>query len=203
MTSQMPFSPAAAPHSAGRLLRVVYLLQLAAVLTMAVGMTLVWWQDTGTLTFWIATPPGFDPAPMADGIRAAAQNLGGIGNVTYLPAGGDLSSVRAFDTGPGNMVIDGLMSLLTAGAATFDRDGEMAASGVVDRAMLDELLADDYLRRDRRFGRKAQVNKPSERQKQSCHKDYDEKEKQPAWSDGRERHGQYQRDPDRSDDDEH
>ncbi|NLX08639.1 MAG: hypothetical protein GXY36_03200 [Chloroflexi bacterium] len=50
MTSQMPFSPAAAPHSAGRLLRVVYLLQLAAVLTMAVGMTLVWWQDTGTLT---------------------------------------------------------------------------------------------------------------------------------------------------------
>lgn len=76
----------------------------------------------------------------------AAQNLGGIGNVTYLPAGGDLGSVRAFDTGPGNMVIDGLMSLLTAGAATFDRDGEMAASGVVDRAMLDELLADDYLR---------------------------------------------------------
>src|SRR5690606_9235092 len=76
----------------------------------------------------------------------AAQNLGGIGNVTYLPAGGDLGSVLAFDTGPGNMVIDGLMSLLTAGAATFDRDGEMAASGVVDRAMLDELLADDYLR---------------------------------------------------------
>lgn len=76
----------------------------------------------------------------------AAQNLGGIGNVTYLPAGGDLGAVRAFDTGPGNMVIDGVMSLLTAGAATFDRDGEMAAAGVVERALLDELLADDYLR---------------------------------------------------------
>lgn len=76
----------------------------------------------------------------------AVQNIGGIGNVTYLPAGGDLESVRAFDTGPGNMVIDGLVTLLTAGAETMDRDGEMAAAGTVDRALLDDLLADDYLR---------------------------------------------------------
>lgn len=78
--------------------------------------------------------------------QRAVQNIGGIGNVTYLPAGGDLESVRAFDTGPGNMVIDGLVSLLTAGAETMDRDGEMAAAGTVDRALLDDLLADDYLR---------------------------------------------------------
>lgn len=76
----------------------------------------------------------------------ALQNIGGIGNVTYLPAGGDLASIRAFDTGPGNMVIDGLMTLLTAGAEVFDRDGEMAAAGTVDRALLDEWLDDDYLR---------------------------------------------------------
>lgn len=76
----------------------------------------------------------------------AVQNIGGIGNVTYLPAGGELASVRAFDTGPGNMVMDGLMTLLTAGAETLDRDGELAAAGIVDRALLDDLLADDYLR---------------------------------------------------------
>jgi anhydro-N-acetylmuramic acid kinase len=79
--------------------------------------------------------------------RRAAQNIGGIGNVTYLPAGGAVGEVRAFDTGPGNMVIDGLMTLLTAGAAAFDRDGELAASGTVDRALLDDLLTDEYLRR--------------------------------------------------------
>lgn len=78
--------------------------------------------------------------------QRAVQNIGGIGNVTYLPAAGDLASVRAFDTGPGNMVIDGLVTLLTAGAETMDRDGEMAAAGTVDRALLDDLLADDYLR---------------------------------------------------------
>ena len=75
----------------------------------------------------------------------AVQNIGGIGNVTCLPAGGGLDAVRAFDTGPGNMVIDGLVTLLTDGAATFDRDGELAADGTVDHALLDELLRDPYL----------------------------------------------------------
>ncbi len=75
----------------------------------------------------------------------AVQNIGGIGNVTLLPAGGDLAAVLAFDTGPGNMVIDGVVTLLTAGAATFDRDGAFAAEGNVDRALLDTLLEDTYL----------------------------------------------------------
>jgi anhydro-N-acetylmuramic acid kinase len=75
----------------------------------------------------------------------AVQNIGGIGNVTYLPAGGDLAAVRAFDTGPGNMVIDGVTTLLTGGAATFDRDGAFAAEGSVDQALLDTLLEDGYL----------------------------------------------------------
>jgi anhydro-N-acetylmuramic acid kinase len=75
----------------------------------------------------------------------AVQNIGGIGNVTSLPAGCDLTDVRAFDTGPGNMVIDGLATLLTGGAATFDRDGAFAAAGSVDPALLDELMRDPYL----------------------------------------------------------
>ena len=76
----------------------------------------------------------------------AVQNIGGIGNVTCLPAGGGPETVRAFDTGPGNMVIDGLVTLLTDGTATFDREGAMAAAGQIDGDFLDELMQDSYLR---------------------------------------------------------
>ncbi len=90
--------------------------------------------------------PYFDWVVLRHPDRArAVQNIGGIGNVTYLPAGGGLAEVRAFDTGPGNMVIDGLVTLLTDGAATFDRDGTVAAAGTVDGALLDELMTDGYL----------------------------------------------------------
>ena len=73
-------------------------------------------------------------------------NLGGIGNVTHLPAGGSLSSVRAFDTGPGNMVLDGLIRRLTDGRQTMDRDGRLAAQGTVDTGLLAELLAHPFLK---------------------------------------------------------
>lgn len=76
----------------------------------------------------------------------AVQNIGGIGNVTCLPAGGGLEAVRAFDTGPGNMVIDGLVTLLTDGAATFDRDGALGVAGTIDETLLQELMQDAYLR---------------------------------------------------------
>ncbi|MDE3036624.1 MAG: anhydro-N-acetylmuramic acid kinase, partial [Nitrospirota bacterium] len=72
-------------------------------------------------------------------------NLGGIGNVTYLPAGGALSSLQAFDTGPGNMVLDGLVRRLTNGRQAMDRDGRLAAKGVVDAGLLTELLAHPFL----------------------------------------------------------
>jgi len=72
-------------------------------------------------------------------------NLGGIGNVTSLPAGGDLSTVRAFDTGPGNMVLDGLVGRLTEGRQTMDRGGRRAAQGTVDARLLMELLAHPFL----------------------------------------------------------
>jgi len=69
------------------------------------------------------------------------QNVGGIANVTVLPAGAGIDAVYAFDTGPGNMVIDALTQLLTGGP--FDRDGALAARGTVDEVLLAELLEDD------------------------------------------------------------
>ncbi len=72
----------------------------------------------------------------------ALQNIGGIGNVTFLPAGAPSSSALAFDTGPGNMVVDALVSELFE--EPFDRDGKIAASGRVDEAMLAQLLDAHY-----------------------------------------------------------
>jgi anhydro-N-acetylmuramic acid kinase len=75
----------------------------------------------------------------------AVQNIGGIANVTYLPAGGDPGGVIAFDTGPGNMLIDDGAARATDGAQRYDRDGALAAAGTVDEALLAELMAHPYL----------------------------------------------------------
>ncbi len=72
------------------------------------------------------------------------QNVGGIGNVTYLPPGGGRDDVIAFDTGPGNMVIDGVTEAVTGGRLRYDRDGELAAAGRVHAELLDRWLADPY-----------------------------------------------------------
>jgi len=74
-------------------------------------------------------------------------NLGGISNVTYLPAGGDLNDIRAFDTGPGNMVLDTLVARMTGGRQSMDRGGRMAARGRVDVTLLRRLLAHPFLHR--------------------------------------------------------
>ncbi|HYL80525.1 MAG TPA: anhydro-N-acetylmuramic acid kinase [Candidatus Acidoferrum sp.] len=74
-------------------------------------------------------------------------NLGGISNVTYLPAGCGIEAVRAFDTGPGNMILDALVQRLTGGRRVMDRDGRMAARGTVDATLLDELSSHPFLRR--------------------------------------------------------
>ncbi len=73
-------------------------------------------------------------------------NLGGIGNVTYLPAGKGLDAVVAFDTGPGNMVMDGLVQRLTKGKEAMDRGGRLAAKGKVAVGLLAKLLAHPYLK---------------------------------------------------------
>ncbi len=79
----------------------------------------------------------------------AVQNIGGIANVTFLPPSGSGTpeGVVAFDTGPGNMVIDGVMRLLTRGRRHYDRDGAMAAKGEVHEKLLKEMLRHPFFRR--------------------------------------------------------
>jgi anhydro-N-acetylmuramic acid kinase len=71
-------------------------------------------------------------------------NLGGMANVTHLPRGGGLGDVLAFDTGPGNAVLDGLVGEATGGVARHDDGGLMAARGHASEALLGELLADPF-----------------------------------------------------------
>ena len=100
-------------------------------------------------------------------VTRAVQNIGGIANVTFLPAcrvgsahrfprnGRQMvgtahptdTDVMAFDTGPGNMVIDGVMRLITRGKRAYDRGGAMAGRGSVDEGLLEEMLRHPFFRR--------------------------------------------------------
>lgn len=102
--------------------------------------------------------PFVDELLFADPARTVAVlNLGGIANVTVLEpargaapwggASGDGPQVRAFDTGPANMVVDGLVRRLSAGRETCDRDGARARRGRPSAALLDELLRNPYFAR--------------------------------------------------------
>ncbi|HPS81899.1 MAG TPA: anhydro-N-acetylmuramic acid kinase [Candidatus Limiplasma sp.] len=75
----------------------------------------------------------------------ALQNIGGIGNITLLPQKGTLSDTYAFDTGPGNMVMDALVTRMTGGKQTYDDGGRIAASGRLHTGLLQWMLKDDYL----------------------------------------------------------
>ena len=77
----------------------------------------------------------------------ALQNIGGIGNITLLPAGCSLEEVTAFDTGPGNMIMDALAAKITGGALNYDDGGKLAASGRVIPELLEWMLSDPYLDR--------------------------------------------------------
>lgn len=77
-------------------------------------------------------------------IGRVALNIGGIANITVLPAGATREDVTAFDTGPGNMVIDALVSNLTKGKQTYDRGGMMAKRGKIHAKLLESMLADGY-----------------------------------------------------------
>ncbi|MGG1658146.1 anhydro-N-acetylmuramic acid kinase [Brevibacillus sp. NRS-1366] len=74
------------------------------------------------------------------------QNIGGIANVTVLPAGVGIEKVVAFDTGPGNMIMDQIVQVMTEGRLRYDEGGELAASGSVSQKLLDRLLQDPYYR---------------------------------------------------------
>src|SRR6185436_9583483 len=80
----------------------------------------------------------------------AVQNIGGVANVTFLTAREKEELLRskngviAFDTGPGNMLIDEAARLATGGAREYDHDGELAAQGRVDESLLVEWLKEPY-----------------------------------------------------------
>ena len=123
--------------------------------TMQIGEAAVIAERTG-----IETIADFRPSDMAAGGNGAplvpfldyqlfrhseharvALNIGGIANITVIPAAANPEEVIAFDTGPGNMLMDAI-------APPFDHDGELARAGHVNAALLDRLLADEYYRRE-------------------------------------------------------
>jgi anhydro-N-acetylmuramic acid kinase len=123
--------------------------------TLQIGEAAVIAERTG-----IETIADFRPSDMAAGGKGAplvpfldfelfrhadyeriALNIGGIANITVIPAAAKPDDVVAFDTGPGNMVMDAV-------APPFDRDGERARGGKINVALLDRLLADAYYQRD-------------------------------------------------------
>src|SRR2546430_13271924 len=72
--------------------------------------------------------------------------MGSIANNTILPANVKPSQVFAFDTGPGNMLIDALVSHFTHGRQRFDKNAALAQQGGAIPTLLDELLPDPYLK---------------------------------------------------------
>jgi anhydro-N-acetylmuramic acid kinase len=89
--------------------------------------------------------PLLDYVLFADGKRGRVlQNIGGIANLTAIPAGTGAGAVIAFDTGPGNMIIDALSHELFGKA--FDRNGAFAAEGTVLTAVLERALRDPYFK---------------------------------------------------------
>jgi len=90
--------------------------------------------------------PFLDYMLFRDAVRGRiVQNVGGIANLTVIPAGAAASDVVAFDTGPGNMVIDAVTDKLFG--EPFDGGGKIAASGKVLEFVLSKLLQRNFFRR--------------------------------------------------------
>lgn len=75
------------------------------------------------------------------------QNIGGIGNVTVIPKGSTINEVFAFDTGPGNMIIDAIVNVITMGRLKYDYNGDMASKGSVNKKLVEELMRHPYIRK--------------------------------------------------------
>jgi anhydro-N-acetylmuramic acid kinase len=73
-------------------------------------------------------------------------NLGGIANITVIPAAAKPEQILAFDTGPANMLIDALVSYFSHGRQRYDKDARIAQTGRSIPALLDELMRDPYLK---------------------------------------------------------
>ena len=95
--------------------------------------------------------PFADALLLADAkVARCVQNIGGIGNVTYLPAvrgswsAAGLRNVIAFDTGPGNMLLDAVVRLVTDGRQSFDNGGHLAAAGALEHVLFQRLQRHPY-----------------------------------------------------------
>jgi anhydro-N-acetylmuramic acid kinase len=102
-------------------------------------------------------------------VERIAQNIGGIANLTAIPAGASPGQVLAFDTGPGNMVIDAVMEDLYG--RRYDRDGKVAASGRVLDGVIARLLRAPFFRQKppRTAGREEFGREYVSRFRQLCH----------------------------------
>jgi anhydro-N-acetylmuramic acid kinase len=128
--------------------------------TLQIGETAIIAARTG-----ITTVGDFRPADIAMGGQGAplvpyadyllyrhakcgrvALNLGGIANISVIPASAKPEQILAFDTGPANMLIDTLVSHFTDGRQRFDKNARLASQGHGIPALLDDLLRDPYLK---------------------------------------------------------
>jgi anhydro-N-acetylmuramic acid kinase len=78
------------------------------------------------------------------GKKRVLLNIGGIANLSWLPPRGTPTPILAFDTGPGNALLNSTMDWLTNGAEAFDRDASRASAGQIDETLLNALLAHPY-----------------------------------------------------------
>jgi anhydro-N-acetylmuramic acid kinase len=90
--------------------------------------------------------PLFDRLALAGPEPVVGLNIGGIANITFVPPHGEPAGVIAFDTGPGNMIVDRLVWHATGGRQHYDRDGLLAATGRVRQDWLEAWLQDGYFR---------------------------------------------------------
>ena len=91
--------------------------------------------------------PYLDYLHFGDGRSLAVQNIGGIGNATIIARGKGAEGVFAFDTGPGNMLIDAVTAAVTGGRQGYDADGAIAARGAPSARLLDETMEHPYFAR--------------------------------------------------------
>lgn len=78
-----------------------------------------------------------------DNTNRIMMNIGGISNLTVLEAGKRIEDVTAFDCGPGNMLIDRALSIITDGELKYDESGKFASKGKVNEELLNHLLKED------------------------------------------------------------
>jgi anhydro-N-acetylmuramic acid kinase len=133
---------------AGRRFACTWQLGEAAVIAAAIGVPVVSnFRPADMLAGGQGAPlvPLLDYVLFADAKRGRVlQNIGGIANLTAIPAGAATDAVIAFDTGPGNMVIDALAQTLFN--KKFDRNGNFAAQGTVLAPVLAEALRNPYFK---------------------------------------------------------